>query len=624
MMRKVLSLALALLLLLSCGQALAADQPSDWAQGEVAQAQQLGLVPPALQQRYQEHITRLEFCRLAMQYLEVKTQMSAAQFMENQQIPPLSVFSDCDNPTVLQAAALGITKGQGNNLFAPDAFISREEAATMLHRLNQAIFGRPLATAYGTTWENFNDFYNMSLWARDSITFVLRTTNPASGVPIMQGTAEKIFSPKGAYTIEQSILTMVRMYHAVQYQEHGVLIDGHSTVTLRNLDYDSANYASHTAGQLFANGTGYDLVMLESGGDVVVYQLNENLVPLTRRTIPIELSWAVGVHQNQAGDYFLVFTENNESEAANQEVFRLVRYDASWRRQASTSITGGLIITRFPAYAGNLQMADDGRHLTVLTTRERFVHSDGINHQSNLTLSFDMDSLDLLYHSEPYPDNHVSHSFNQHLLYDGGALVTLEHGDAFPRSLVLHKTNYNLANCRSYTVFDIPGSSGDNYTGVTQGGLSMTDSHYVTAFNTIDQRYHSQMPFERNAILTLFSRSNPQGSATAINLTSFPSGSGKTASAPQLVSLPNGRVAALWEVYTLNAYRQAIYTETQYTVLGSSGELLGPIQSCNQRISAAYPVTFLHGQLLALNPLAYGAENQNRIYINTIDLSMFG
>ena len=624
MKRKLLALALALLLLLAPSSAFAADRPSDWAQSEVTEAQQLGLVPAALQQRYQQNITRLEFCQLAIRYLETKTQMPIAQFMANRRLAPSPAFADCDDLAVLQASALGITNGQGDNKFAPAASITREEAATMLHRLNHAILGVPLASARSTQWGSFADRHSMSSWAQESISFVLQTQSPTTGTPVMQGTAANAFSPRATYTIEQSILTVVRLYNAVQYQEHGVWIDTDNSIGAGTLDYSSTNFAAPLAGQLFTHSAGYDLVILDSEA-VVVYRLDAALAPLRTLTIPMELKRVVGVHQNDAGDYFLVFAQTNASEAAHTEVLRLVRYDSAWQRQTATSVTAASIITRDPVHAGSLQMADDGTHLTLHTARERFAAADGINHQSNLTLTFDMASMSLLYSSDPFPTNHVSHSFNQHLLYDGDRLVTLDHGDAYPRSLVLHTTDYKLGNLRSYPMTAIPGNVGANYTGVTQGGLAMTESHYVAAYNTIDQRQHNQQSFERNAVLAFLPRSNPQSGFTYRSLTEFPTGSGKTASAPQLVPLPEGRVAVLWEIYQRgsNSWNNN-YVETQYVVLSGAGELLGSVQSCNLRISARYPITYLNGKLLAPQVFFQETDYQNHIYINHFDLSMLG
>lgn len=44
-------------------------------------------------------------------------------------------FTDTDNADVLLCASAGVVNGVGNGKFAPDKNITRQEAASMLHRL---------------------------------------------------------------------------------------------------------------------------------------------------------------------------------------------------------------------------------------------------------------------------------------------------------------------------------------------------------------------------------------------------------------------------------------------------------------------------------------------------------
>jgi hypothetical protein len=90
------------------------------------------------------------------------------------------------------------------NLFSPDAMLTREQAATMLARLANAI-GKPLDSHTAT----FVDFYEIAGFARDAVGQMQR-----SG--IMGGVGENRFSPKGDYTREQSIVTMLRLYDIVK------------------------------------------------------------------------------------------------------------------------------------------------------------------------------------------------------------------------------------------------------------------------------------------------------------------------------------------------------------------------------------------------------------------------
>lgn len=619
-LKAVITLFLVFAMLLPSGIVLAADtRPSSWAEAEVSQAQKLGLIPTGMRNEYQSPITRLEFCQMSMQFLETKTQMPVEQYISDKQIKLPSAFADCSDVRVLQASALGITNGRGDNKFAPNASITREEAATMLYRVNTAIYGTA-ERMISVSVSAFNDSSRISSWARDGITFAVRTANAETGIAIMQGTGNDRFSPAANYTIEQSILTMVRMFNATQYAERGVLIDNSSNLNLRTVYpwFDTWNWSSPKAGKVFpAASGGSTLVMLTLDG-AVVYHLDNKLGVTGKQPIALELEQVVGAHRSDNGDYFLAYIADNKAESRTREVLRIVKYDSNWRRIGSASVSAGDAGATLITDAGTLSMADNGSVLTVHTSRERFVSSDGLNHQSNLTVSFDINSLNRLYISPDFPTNHVSHSFNQDALYDGNKLVLIDHGDAYPRSLLLTITDPTVRTTTTSTLFSIPGITGDNFTGVTQGNLVMTNANYIVSYNTIDQIGRSNT--ERNAFLALVPRSGNSSAVTTIPLTNFTANSGKLATAPQLVALNVDRVAVLWEVHEHSTSYNLTDVQTYYVVVDANGKAVGPVQTTTRRILAEYPAAFVNGKLLAPAPITVGGA---QIYINEFDLSMF-
>lgn len=167
------------------------DSASDWAREQVDQAIAAGLVPSTLQSRYTQPITRQEFCILANAvYQKVKGDVT-----------PTASFSDTSDPIVLKMATVGVVNGVGNNRFDPSGKLTREQAATMLYRLAAAA-GKPLPDVSAT----FADRGYISAWASKEVGAV-----QAAG--IMNGVGNSQFDPKGSYTMEQSIVTMLRMYH---------------------------------------------------------------------------------------------------------------------------------------------------------------------------------------------------------------------------------------------------------------------------------------------------------------------------------------------------------------------------------------------------------------------------
>jgi hypothetical protein len=171
------------------------QKPSRWAEADVTAAINAGLVPQALQINYTQSVTRAEFCALAVSLYEKVT---------DQEIAEHQTFTDTNDINVEKMAALGVVNGVGNNKFAPNNDLTREQAATMLSRLMSSL-GNPLPKQAAT----FIDNSNISLWAIDAVGQI-----QAAG--IMEGVGSGIFAPKFPYTREQSIITMLRVYNAVK------------------------------------------------------------------------------------------------------------------------------------------------------------------------------------------------------------------------------------------------------------------------------------------------------------------------------------------------------------------------------------------------------------------------
>ena len=166
---------------------------STWAHEGIIQAIALGLVPFNLQASYNQAITRAEFAALVV------------TLYENQRgtITGRSTFGDTNDVNVQKAAYIGVVAGVGNNRFAPNDTLTREQAAVMLARLADAI-DSPLPQQVAT----FADNTQISDWARDGVGRV-------QAVGIMGGVGDNMFAPRGSYTREQSIITILRLFEIV-------------------------------------------------------------------------------------------------------------------------------------------------------------------------------------------------------------------------------------------------------------------------------------------------------------------------------------------------------------------------------------------------------------------------
>ena len=172
---------------------------SDWAGNEVKEAEEEDLIPDSLINKdLTLPITRAEFAGVSVKVYENLSNTKALPAVINP-------FTDTADLDVLKAYNVGVTNGIGDELFAPDSLLNREQCATMLTR----VFKR--ATMPGWTLETdsrfslsydqpapFADDREISGWARDSVYFMAANQ-------IINGIGNNTFAPKNM-TPEQEAL----------------------------------------------------------------------------------------------------------------------------------------------------------------------------------------------------------------------------------------------------------------------------------------------------------------------------------------------------------------------------------------------------------------------------------
>ncbi len=230
-----ISLFASVCLVLSAGAAYAA--PSEWAAEGVAKAIELGFVDESLQSAYQEPISRKDFCRLAVTLYE----KSVAA------IDGAVSFYDTNDEYVGKAAHLKIVNGISEGIFDPNGKLTREQAATILARLLNAL-GKPAPSSAA----DFVDAASISSWAKDAV-----GTMQLTG--IMQGSNNK-FSPKELYTVEQSILTLLRILEFKEIKEVAKLRDYYSFKTETH-----AGVSMNILRMFYSSGKFHPIVMQANG-----------------------------------------------------------------------------------------------------------------------------------------------------------------------------------------------------------------------------------------------------------------------------------------------------------------------------------------------------------------------
>ncbi len=198
---RVLSLVLTVAILLSVViistlTISAANTPSSWAIDSIEEAKAFGLATDDLLNDFQATTTRIEFCRAAVNMLR--------QYGYNVDSVTPKMFSDTSDVNIGIAATLGITNGTDTvrNLFTPNGELTREQAATMLNNVLMALGKQKHGSI--VAWE---DAAQISNWALQSASDMYNC-----GVISGTSTTQLVFSPKTAYTHEQSIVTLMRMW----------------------------------------------------------------------------------------------------------------------------------------------------------------------------------------------------------------------------------------------------------------------------------------------------------------------------------------------------------------------------------------------------------------------------
>ena len=178
---------------------------SPWAKESVAEAEKLNLINADENYNYAAFITREEFCELVFSYINnfkfnYINNFSEYIFSAGLIKPP---FADTNNKHIGVLNALDIINGKSETEFAPNDYLTREEAAVIINRLIKYMYPNSATTEM---YFNFDDSEQISDWASSSIQAICN-------MGIMKGVGDNKFAPQDLYTTEQAITTLVRVYN---------------------------------------------------------------------------------------------------------------------------------------------------------------------------------------------------------------------------------------------------------------------------------------------------------------------------------------------------------------------------------------------------------------------------
>lgn len=366
-----------------------------------------------------------------------------------------------------------------------------------------------------------------------------------------------------------------------------------ATETNTELTYSqSISRWSYTETQTVYEHNGELYLLDASTGAVNVYKVSSAGAKTLVKSFDYKLPVYGGFYYGNEYNY-IVFGQNNNDEIDSVVTYQIVKYDRNFNEVSSVSITGGDTITAEPFRAGSLRMDENGDELTVHTSRGMYKSSDGFSHQAQITIVINTKSMTKTNVTNVMQGSqHVSHSFNQFVKYDDdGTQILVDLGDAYPRSVVLSKRIDDSPGIsvwsthKKYDLFNIPGATGANCTGVTIGGFEISSSNYLVATNTVDHslvttytsyKMEGLDTDERDVLLLVTDKNTLQ--TKEIYFTDYVS-KNKSASTPKLVDLENDTFMLLWAEYDVVSTYNSPANSTKYVIIDADGNKISPIGS---------------------------------------------
>lgn len=176
----------------------------EWAKPSMEFAYNEGLLTDAELQKAKSPMSRKEFCKMVMRFLNVVTE-------KEWQVTQESPFADCDDKDVIAAYEAGIIGGTKPGIFEPDSTLTREQMAIMI--------GRVLKTCGIDLTEKAvkNPFTDTAVLYDSSNQYI----NQLYGIGVVAGYADGTYGPFKEMTVQEAVVSFVKAYRYTLEQTGG-------------------------------------------------------------------------------------------------------------------------------------------------------------------------------------------------------------------------------------------------------------------------------------------------------------------------------------------------------------------------------------------------------------------
>ena len=206
-MKRFMAILLAGMLSLSAAVpsfAAVATNAGKWAKPSIEFAYQQGLLTEADLQKAKSPMTRKDFCKMVMRFLNVIT---GKEWKAAGKTP----FTDCDDADVTAAYELSIIGGTDPGIFEPNSTLTREQMAIMVARVMKTC-GVDLTEK--AKKNPFND--TAELFASSN-----KYIDQLYGIGILAGYQDGGYHPFREMTVQEAVVSFVKAYRYIEEQTGG-------------------------------------------------------------------------------------------------------------------------------------------------------------------------------------------------------------------------------------------------------------------------------------------------------------------------------------------------------------------------------------------------------------------
>lgn len=167
----------------------------EWAKPSMEFAYNEGLLTEAELQKAKSPMSRKEFCKMVIRFLNVVTEKEWKVIQE-------SPFTDCDDKDVIAAYEAGIIGGTEPGIFDPDSTLTREQMAIMIGRVLKTCGIDLTGKAVKSPFKDTGILFDSSNKYIDQL----------YGAGIVAGYADDTYGPFKEMTVQEAVVSFVKAY----------------------------------------------------------------------------------------------------------------------------------------------------------------------------------------------------------------------------------------------------------------------------------------------------------------------------------------------------------------------------------------------------------------------------